>query len=114
MTEIPIVIARLPFGNRVTCGSIIIRVLAMGMLITAMTGELRAVEGQRGITFAENRIGMPPEDFDFGATASRQAGKWTIVRDPTASQGTALEQNGGDATEASFDFAIYRSRPSRI
>ncbi len=105
MTEIPIVIARfvaafcsMPYSNRVTCGTIIIRVLAIGMLTTAMTGPLRAVEGQSGITFAENRIGMPPEDYGSGATASRQVGKWTIVRDRTASQGTALEQNGGDAT----------------
>jgi hypothetical protein len=93
----------------VTSDMILIRVLAIGMLIAATMGPLQAVESQAAITFAENRLGEPPADFDFGASGSGQAGKWTVVRDPTASQGLALEQASGDATDDRFEFAIYRS-----
>src|SRR5262249_21783021 len=78
-------------SNRVTCGAILIRVLAIGMLIVA-AGPSRAMDSQGAIAFAENRIGKPPAGFDLGDSGSGHPVKWTIVRDPTASQGFALEQ----------------------
>jgi hypothetical protein len=93
----------------VTCGAILSRILAIGVLTLAMAGPLRAVDSQGAIAFAENRIGKPPADFDLGASGSGQPGKWTIVRNPTASQGFALEHTSGDATDDQSEFAIYRS-----
>jgi len=90
-------------------GIILLRVISLGVLAACMAAPSLAVDGQTTIAFAENRIGMPPADFDLGITGHGQPGKWTIVRDETAAGGIAIEQSSDDPTDDRFDFAVYQS-----
>jgi hypothetical protein len=93
----------------VSRGSILFRVISLGMLAACMPAPTLAVDGQTTIAFAENRIGMPPADFDLGVTGHGRPGTWTIVRDETAAGGLAIEQSSDDPTDDRFDFAVYQS-----
>jgi hypothetical protein len=93
----------------VSAGKVLLRVVSVGMLFACMTVPTRAVDSQNAMPFSQNQIGMPPADFDFGLTGHGHPGKWTIVRDPTASEGLALEQSSDDPTEDRSDFAVYQS-----
>jgi hypothetical protein len=93
----------------VNSGIILLRVISLGVLAACMAAPSLAVDGQTTIAFAENRIGMPPADFDLGVTGHGQPGKWTIVRDESAAGGVAIELSSDDPTEDRFDFAVYQS-----
>jgi len=56
----------------------------------------------------EHRIGLPPEDFEFGITGQGQPGEWIVVRDVTVIDGIAIEQSNTDPTENRFSLAIYK------
>ena len=90
-------------------GIILLRVISLGVLAACVAAPSLAVDGQTTIAFAENRIGMPPADFDLGITGHGQPGKWTIVRDESAFWGIAIEQSNDDPTEDRFDFAVHQS-----
>ena len=47
-------------------------------------------------------------DFTLWRTGEGEAGKWTIVADPTASNGQALGQLSNDRTDYRFPLAIYK------
>ena len=48
-------------------------------------------------------------DFTLWRTGEGEAGKWTIVADPTAVNGQALGQLSNDRTDYRFPLAIYKS-----
>jgi hypothetical protein len=50
--------------------------------------------------------GSPPAGFTFARTGRGAEGKWTVVEDPTASTGRAIEQNSTDRTDYRFPLAI--------
>jgi len=47
-------------------------------------------------------------DFTLWRTGEGEAGKWTVVADPTASNGQALGQLSNDRTDYRFPLAIYK------
>jgi hypothetical protein len=82
-------------------------IVSVGLLAACITVAPSQAEGSRiEVPFREVRVGMPPSDFNFGVTGHGSAGKWTIVRDPTAEGGLALEQSSNDPTDDRFDFAL--------
>src|SRR5262245_35786419 len=78
------------------------------MLVASMVAPAFAVDAKASIGLEENRIGSPPEDFDFGITGQGQPGEWSVVRDVTAIHCGAIEQSNTDPTENRFPFAIYK------
>jgi hypothetical protein len=53
--------------------------------------------------------GSPPAGFTFARTGSGAAGEWTVVDDPTAATGRAIEQSSTDRTDYRFPLAIHDS-----
>ena len=54
-------------------------------------------------------IGKPPPSFSFAHTGRGSDGAWTVVADPTAKGGLAVEQTTTDATDYRFPLAIHAS-----
>ena len=90
-------------------GPILLRIIGIAALAACMAAPSLAGVGQTTIAFAENRIGLPPSDFDLGVTGHGQPGKWTTVRDESAAGGFAIEQSSDDLTGDRFDFTVYQS-----
>ena len=88
--------------------AIALRAISAAVLAAWMVVPAVAVDGKASIDLGENRIGVPPEDFDFEITGQGQPGQWTVVRDVTAIDGAAIEQSSTDPTENRFPLAIYR------
>jgi hypothetical protein len=61
------------------------------------------------IDIAKSQIGVPPADFEFLRMGEGGKGQWTVVRDPTAITGAAIEQVSKDQSEHRFLLAIYGS-----
>jgi hypothetical protein len=59
------------------------------------------------IKIEKSEIGLPPVNFELLRTGKGTSGQWTIVRDPTALSGAALEQSSADETEDRYPVAIY-------
>ena len=78
------------------------------MLAAFMVASAFAVDGEVSVGLEGNRIGVPPEDFDFEITGEGQPGQWSVVRDVTAIHGVAIEQSNTDPTENRFPLAIYK------
>ena len=60
------------------------------------------------IDLANSAIGLPPADFDFQRTGQGNLGQWTLVRDPTAAAGVAIEHVSSDPHDDRFPLAIYQ------
>jgi hypothetical protein len=60
------------------------------------------------IDFAKSAIGSPPSDFEFQRTGQGDLGQWTLVRDPTAAEGVAIEHVSTDQHDDRFPLAIYQ------
>ena len=60
------------------------------------------------IDIAKNTIAAPPADFEFALTGDGELGQWTVVRDPTASSGIAIEHLSKDQHDDRFPLAIYK------
>ena len=52
-------------------------------------------------------VGMPPAGFELRQTGEGEPGQWTVVRDPTAANGFAIEHASTDQHEDRFPLAIY-------
>jgi hypothetical protein len=61
------------------------------------------------IDFAKSTIGSPPSDFEFQRTGQGDLGQWTLVRDPTAAGGLAIEHVSADQHDDRFSLAIYQA-----
>ena len=55
----------------------------------------------------QSEFGTPPPDFDFLQTGDGEPGRWTVVRDTAAMDGTAIEHVSTDQHENRFSLAIY-------
>jgi hypothetical protein len=55
----------------------------------------------------QSEFGTPPPDFDFLQTGDGERGRWTVVRDTAAMDGTAIEHVSTDQHENRFSLAIY-------
>jgi Galactocerebrosidase, C-terminal lectin domain len=53
--------------------------------------------------------GSPPSGFTFARTGRGGVGQWTVVEDPTALAGRAIEQSSTDRTDYRFPLAIHDS-----
>jgi 3-keto-disaccharide hydrolase len=60
------------------------------------------------IDFAKGGMGIPPVGFEFARTGEGDLGRWTVVRDPTAVEGIAIEHVSTDQHEDRFPLAIYQ------
>jgi hypothetical protein len=95
--------------------AVALRTISATILVASMVAPAFAVDAKTSIGLEENRIGSPPEDFDFGITGQGQPGEWSVVRDVTAIHGVAIEQSNTDPTENrhSQSTSRYLSRISR-
>jgi hypothetical protein len=59
------------------------------------------------ITFADDPIGQPPKDFEFGLAGEGGEGRWQIVADKSANGGRALAQLSTRTPEYRFLVALY-------
>jgi hypothetical protein len=69
---------------------------------------LAAEDAVTTIDFAKSAIGSPPADFDFQRTGQGDLGQWTLVHDPTAAGGLAIEHVSTDQHDDRFPLAIYQ------
>jgi hypothetical protein len=69
---------------------------------------LAAEDATTTIDLAKGAIGLPPADFDFQRTGQGSLGQWTLVRDPTAAEGVAIEHVSSDPQDDRFPLAIYQ------
>jgi hypothetical protein len=53
--------------------------------------------------------GSPPPGFTFARTGRGGEGEWTVVADPTALAGRAIEQTSTDRNDYRFPLAIHES-----
>ena len=51
--------------------------------------------------------GSPPSGFTFARTGRGSEGEWTVIADPTALAGRAIEQTSSDRTDYRFPLAIH-------
>ena len=89
-------------------GATALRAISAAMLAACMVAPAIAVDGEASVGLGVSKIGVPPEDFDFGITGQGQPGQWSVVRDVTAIHGIAIEQSNTDPTENRFPLAIYK------
>jgi hypothetical protein len=68
-----------------------------------------AAEAVTTIDLGQSAIGSPPAGFDFQRTGQGDLGQWTLVRDPTAADGLAIEHVSTDPHEDRFPLAIYQA-----
>ena len=54
-------------------------------------------------------LGSPPAGFTFAHTGQGRAGEWTVIADPTATMGRAIQQTSMDSTDYRFPLAIHES-----
>jgi hypothetical protein len=69
---------------------------------------LAAEDAATTIDLARSAIGSPPADFEFQRTGEGDLGQWTLVRDPTAAEGLAIEHVSTDQHDDRFPLAIYQ------
>lgn len=59
------------------------------------------------ISIDKMTVGASPENFTIARTGQGGPVQWTIVSDPTAESGRAIEQTSTDRTDYRFPLAIY-------
>jgi hypothetical protein len=65
------------------------------------------------IDITENEVGAPPADFEFLRTGGGELGRWTTVRDTSATEGIAIEHVSVDPHENRYPLAIYTPLSSK-
>jgi len=90
---------------------IITSVAAGGLCLLA--AALALAEPSSAIDIAGNGIGVPPADFEFWRAGRGAVGAWSVVRDPSAAGGAAIEQYSTDRSEDRFPLAIYKPVSAR-
>jgi hypothetical protein len=98
-----VAIFRLKFGMITTRAACCAAAVALLMCVFVQV----AAPDPANLTLAKNDIGPTRADFEFARTGGGDAGRWTIVRDPTANDGVAIEHVSTDFTEGRFPLAIY-------
>jgi len=79
-------------------------------LMLACIGAPAFAEGDINmIQIDQMTVGKPPSGFSFAHTGRGGDGAWTVVADPTAKAGVAVEQTSTDTTDYRFPLAIHAS-----
>ena len=76
--------------------------IACGISIVVAEGSTTRID------IARHGIGTPPADFEFRRTGEGELGQWTVVDDPTAVEGVAIEHISTDQRDDRFPLAIYK------
>jgi hypothetical protein len=89
------------------------RQASYGLVALAAISVLPAISlgqgsGSISVDLSATGPGDEPAEFIFWRTGEGEPGKWTIVADPTASNGRAIAQVGKDRTDYRFPLAIYK------
>ena len=63
--------------------------------------------GEQMIAIDKMAVGSPPAEFSFARTGQGGPAEWTVVSDPSADGGLAIEQTSTDRTDYRFPLAIY-------
>jgi hypothetical protein len=83
-------------------------IVGVTALLACGSAGLAAEDIATTIDLAKNAIGSPPADFEFQRTGQGDLGQWTLVRDPTAAEGVAIEHVSTDQHDDRFPLAIYQ------
>ncbi len=83
--------------------------MAIGV-VASMARGATAEDASTRVDIARNGVGNSPADFEFARTGDGDLGRWTVVRDPTAVEGFAIEHVSTDQHEDRFPLAIYQPR----
>ena len=59
--------------------AVALRIISATMLVASMVAQAFAIDAKASIGLEANRIGSPPEDFDFGITGQGEPGEWSVV-----------------------------------
>jgi hypothetical protein len=93
-----------------TRASCVFKTIAAGVTILACIGTAAFAEGEISmIQIDQMTVGKPPPGFSFAHTGRGSNGAWTVVADPTAKGGLAVEQTSTDTTDYRFPLAIPAS-----
>jgi hypothetical protein len=82
--------------------------IVVAACVACSGSQLAAQEGLIKVEITRNDLGMPPADFELARTGEGDLGQWTVVRDPTASEGIAIEHLSNDQHDDRFPLAIYK------
>jgi hypothetical protein len=85
----------------------LVLLIGIGLAIGTRVDGAAAQGVTTRIKIEKSGIGLPPVDFELLQAGKGSSGQWTIVRDPTAITGAALEQSSADETENRYPVAIY-------
>jgi hypothetical protein len=86
------------------------RIAALAAAVLACAGAPSFAQGEANmIQFDQMIVGSRPAGFSFARTGQGSSGEWTVVADPTAKAGLAIEQTSTDATDYRFPLAISDS-----
>jgi hypothetical protein len=89
---------------RIATGVTTIVALAAAVGLVSARGETALLT----IDLARQSVGKPPADFDFAITGEGELGRWSVVGDPTATAGAAIEHRSDDTHEDRFPLAVFR------
>ena len=81
--------------------------IGMAAVVASAPHPGRTVGTTTTFDITQREFGTPPPDFDFLQTGEGEPGRWTVVRDTTAMDGTAIEHVSTDQHENRFSLAIY-------
>jgi hypothetical protein len=81
--------------------------IALAAVVASAPDLAKTVGTTTTLDVTKSEIGTPPPDFDFLQTGEGEAGRWTVVRDATAVDGSAIEHVSTDQHENRFSLAIY-------
>jgi len=89
--------------------------VSRAMLIAAALGPIAVLAAgawsqslTTKIEIGKSDVGTPPADFEFARTGEGDLGQWSVVRDPTAADGYAIEHISTDQHDDRFPLAIYK------
>ena len=81
--------------------------IGMAAVVASAPHPGRTVGTTTTFDITQSEFGTPPPDFDFLQTGEGEPGRWTVVRDVTAIDGTAIEHVSTDQHENHYSLAIY-------
>jgi hypothetical protein len=82
--------------------------IVVAACVACSGSQLAAQQGLIKVEIARNDLGMPPANFELVRTGEGELGQWTVVRDPTAIDGLAIEHLSTDQHDDRYPLAIYK------
>src|SRR3954464_11147060 len=76
-------------------------------ILACATLSAPAETGAAMIAIDRMTLGSPPAGFSFARTGRGAEGQSSVVADPTAAAGRAIEQTGMDRTDCHYPLAIH-------